>query len=382
MTPYDAVVVGAGPGGSIAALLAARAGKRVLLVERSAFPRDKVCGSCLNPRGAAILERLGLGGALAEAGAAPLTSVGVRSGSRSVRYERPWGVAVARDRLDSALAGAAHQAGAEFRDSTTATLLPHDGDLRRVSICTAGGDDVVEARLVIAADGLGGRTGLADGAESRVARGSRIGAGALLAECPECVRPGELTLVVGRGGYVGLVRLGDGRLDLAAAFAPAAVRAAGGLAPLAASILDSAGLGIPDLAAAKWRGTPALTRRTTAVAGHRLIALGDAAGYVEPFTGEGMTWAIQAAEWSSAVSGADLSAWDSAVERAWGRRLAAQSRARTICRTLALATRSCRATRIMIGGLSRAPRLARPVLSRLARPPAPPPAAVLKVYPA
>lgn len=57
---YDAVVIGAGPSGSFAALLLARAGHRVLQVERQRFPRAKVCGCCLNQRAQQLLDRAGL----------------------------------------------------------------------------------------------------------------------------------------------------------------------------------------------------------------------------------------------------------------------------------------------------------------------------------
>ncbi|MEM7623397.1 MAG: FAD-dependent oxidoreductase, partial [Planctomycetota bacterium] len=57
---FEAVVIGAGPAGSVAAFVLARRGMRVLLVERRAFPRDKVCGGCLAPAGAATLEALGM----------------------------------------------------------------------------------------------------------------------------------------------------------------------------------------------------------------------------------------------------------------------------------------------------------------------------------
>jgi flavin-dependent dehydrogenase len=64
----DVLIAGAGPAGSIAALVLARAGVRVLLVDRAVFPRDKLCGDTINPGGLALLERLGLGdGPLARA---------------------------------------------------------------------------------------------------------------------------------------------------------------------------------------------------------------------------------------------------------------------------------------------------------------------------
>ncbi|HEY2301180.1 MAG TPA: FAD-dependent monooxygenase, partial [Acidimicrobiales bacterium] len=57
---FDAVVVGAGPAGSVAALVLARAGVRVALIDKAAFPRDKACGDLIGPRGVQILEDLGV----------------------------------------------------------------------------------------------------------------------------------------------------------------------------------------------------------------------------------------------------------------------------------------------------------------------------------
>ena len=60
----DVLVVGAGPAGSIAALVLARAGVRVRLIDRAAFPRDKLCGDTLNPGALSMLDRLGIGATL------------------------------------------------------------------------------------------------------------------------------------------------------------------------------------------------------------------------------------------------------------------------------------------------------------------------------
>ena len=107
-------------------------------------------------------------------------------------------------------------------------------------------------------------------------------------------------MAVGRGGYAGIVRLEDGRIDVAAALEPQAVARAGrphaAIAALLQESLSAAGLRL-DIAAvnaAHVRATPALTHRAPLVAGSqgRLCRIGDAAGYVEPFTGEGMGWAL------------------------------------------------------------------------------------------
>jgi 2-polyprenyl-6-methoxyphenol hydroxylase-like FAD-dependent oxidoreductase len=103
-------------------------------------------------------------------------------------------------------------------------------------------------------------------------------------------------MATGRGGYVGLVRVEDGRLDMAAAFDPVFVKSVGGLGAAAETILREVGWPAPPaLAEEPWKGTPALTRRARRLAGHRCFVVGDAAGYVEPFTGEGMAWAVMSA---------------------------------------------------------------------------------------
>ncbi len=58
----DVIIAGAGPAGTIAALIAARAGARVLVVDRATFPRDKLCGDTLNPGALALLASLDLAG--------------------------------------------------------------------------------------------------------------------------------------------------------------------------------------------------------------------------------------------------------------------------------------------------------------------------------
>src|SRR5690242_12505527 len=82
---WDAVVVGAGPAGSVAARELARRGASVLLVDRAAFPRRKVCGSCLNLRALATLAEVGLGGLAGGLGALPLRGL-----SLAARGLRAW----------------------------------------------------------------------------------------------------------------------------------------------------------------------------------------------------------------------------------------------------------------------------------------------------
>src|SRR5438093_13336967 len=103
---WDAIVIGAGPAGSVAARQIALAGRRVLLLDKKSFPRRKVCGACLNQSSVAALERIGLGAALRNLHAPELNrfELRVRAGSRRLSVSLPSGVAVSRATLDALLA--------------------------------------------------------------------------------------------------------------------------------------------------------------------------------------------------------------------------------------------------------------------------------------
>lgn len=363
---WDVVVVGAGPAGAVAARQTARTGAQVLLVDRAAFPRRKVCGCCLNGRALAVLGEIGLAALDAELGAIPLRRVTVAAAGRTATLPLPGGVSLSREAFDAALIRSAIAGGVAFLPGTPAKQgVIRDGH-RTVSV----GDRTLAARVVIAADGLAG--GLCK-TEPVVRPDSRIGAGAVLDEAPDWVGPGTIFMATGRGGYVGLVRVEGGRLDAAAALDAAFVREAGGPGPAAAHIVRA--VGWPDilgLAEARWKGTPPLTRHPRQVAGERWFAIGDAAGYIEPFTGEGMAWAV-----SSAVAVAPLAAtaarrWDDRLPAAWAREHARQVGCRqSVCRLVATGLRSPILTHAAVRLLAVIPAAAAPVVRALNRPHSP-----------
>src|SRR5262249_52361505 len=154
----------------------------------------------------------------------------------------------------------------------------------------------------------------------------------------------------GQYGYLGLVRLEDGRLDLAAAFDSHWVRDCGGPGRAAGALLAEVGWpAVARLAELGWRGTPTLTRRARRLAAERLFLLGDAAGYIEPFTGEGMAWALASAQALAPLAARAVERWHPVLARQWSeahRRLI--GRRQLVCQLLATVLRSPRLTRTLI----------------------------------
>jgi menaquinone-9 beta-reductase len=367
---WDALVVGAGPAGATAARQLARRGAAVLLIDRAAFPRYKVCGCCLNVRALATLARLGLAQRLADAGAVPLAQVCLAGrGCRAV-VPLPGGVALSRETFDAALVEAAIEAGAAFLPETRARLSDVAPTARAVSLRQGGHGEQVKAGVVLAADGLAG-TLLAGkpGLQRRATPASRIGAGVIAGDAPALYQPGTIYMACGTDGYVGLVRLEDGRLDVAAAFDTPAVRLCGP-GRVAAAVLDEVGWPVPPgLRGLPWRGTPALTRPAGRRAAERVLALGDAAGYVEPFTGEGMAWALAAGVAVAPLAERAASRWTPSLAGEWSaifRQVVA--RRQVLCRVVATVLRRPRLTRAVIGVLSAWPALSGPLVRHLNTP--------------
>jgi menaquinone-9 beta-reductase len=372
---WEAVVVGAGPAGALAALQLARQGVRVLLVEKRAFPRWKVCGCCLNAQAQAVLAAAGAGALIDSQGGVPLRRLQLGHRGERATLALPDGRALSRERFDQALVQAAVEAGAHFRERTAARLGPVDAEARTLTLQRHGSPQAlaVRAQVVLVAAGLAHRCLPAGEAGAPVIqRHARFGAGCVLA-APEAPYPaGSIHMAIARQGYVGLVRREDGQLNLAAAFDRQALQTpdgpgCGGAAAAARAVLTSAGFAIPaGLEQARWQLTPALTRRAPMVAGERFLVLGDAAGYVEPFTGEGMAWALTAGAAAAPLVLAGLAGWSPALERRWERELQRRvGRRQRLCRGLALALRQPGATALAFALTQRLPALAEGLVGQL-----------------
>jgi flavin-dependent dehydrogenase len=370
VSPFDVIVVGAGPSGALAAHELARGGASVLLLDRAAFPRWKVCGACLSPGALRVLDAAGLGGIATELGGVGLRSLVLAAQGRSARVRLAGSLALSRSALDTALVRAAEAAGAVFWPGSRVSLGVLEGGARRLRVARDGAEVLVAARIVVDATGLG--RGLRDetAPSDDVAARSRVGVGAVVRGDAYPVVPGNLHMAVGRAGYVGLVRVEDGALNVAAALDPGPLRTAGPEA-VVSSVLAEAGLpALGESPLAGWRGTPLLTRSSPDAGNERLFRVGDAAGYVEPFTGEGICWALSAGRVVARLAEVGAERWRDELLDAWrAYRRHALAPSQRLCRALSGALRRPRLVSAAVAALRVAPALAAPFVSRAGRPP-------------
>ena len=239
------------------------------------------------------LEAAGLGSVLDGARAVSRFEVRMAGVGRPLALRIPEGKVVARQEFDARLVEMVMGRGGRFVDQTHARLLPEErGEaFRRMQLTRAGASTEVRARVVLACDGLRGPLVEKEPwARWETQPGSRIGIAVTL-EAVDLVEPGTIGMYVGESGYVGLVGQ-NGGTHLGASVDPMACHRLGGPLPVVRNILESCGAGITMPEEIRFGGTGPLTGGRAEVGGFRVLAVGDACGYVEPFTGEGMSWAI------------------------------------------------------------------------------------------
>ncbi len=201
---WDAVVVGAGIAGGVAASMLAGRGWRVLLVEKSAWPREKVCGGCLNAAAVEVLR--GIGVDATKLWAEPIDSVIWHVGRRSLQLEIPRELAVSRSDLDAAIVAEATRRECEFLSGFSATLLPGEaGDsFRLIKLQRMDESLIVRAGVVLACDGIGGTLLAGESwAGWDISPGAWMGVAATCEGCSEDILPRSIYMHVGNNGICG-----------------------------------------------------------------------------------------------------------------------------------------------------------------------------------
>jgi menaquinone-9 beta-reductase len=320
----DVIVVGAGPGGSTTAYHLARHGLNVLLLEKSEFPREKVCGDGLTPRAVKQLVSMGI----KVDGDGWVRNRGLRVIGGGMRLEMDWptlasypayGLTRTRLDFDDILAGHAVDAGAKLLTQATVTGPVYDDRTGRVVGVEAknGGETrTFRARLVIAADGVSGRFPLAMGlakrtdrpigvAVRRYYRSPRHDDDYLESWLELRSREGGDRLLPGYGWIFGM---GDGRVNVGLGVLNSSVEFGKtnykemlvdwlGSTPAEWGMADEENADGPILGAALPMGFNRVPHYTRGV-----MLVGDSGGMVNPFNGEGIAYAMESGALAAEVA--------------------------------------------------------------------------------
>jgi geranylgeranyl reductase family protein len=322
----DVIVVGAGPGGSATATYLARHGVDVLLLEKARFPRDKVCGDGLTPRATRELISLGVD----TSGWQRTRGLRFLGRGRELVLDWPqtdtfpdYGLVRTRAQLDEVLVRHAVRSGARLVEGTTVTGPLRDDTGRVVGVLARSADEDREdgrlvahrAKVVVACDGVSSRLATNAGRPRRSDRVMGVAVRAYyrtprvedyLVSYLELWRDDNAGRRHLMPGYGWLFPLGDGRVNAGLGILDTS-RAFGhtDLKDVMRRWVDSLGDGwelAHDVAAGPIRGAalPMGLNRTPLYA-DGLLLVGDAAGMVNPFNGEGIDYALEAARVSAEV---------------------------------------------------------------------------------
>ncbi|KUM24940.1 monooxygenase [Mesorhizobium loti] len=320
---HDAVVIGAGPAGTSAALALARRGWAVAIVEKSAFPRRKVCGEYISASNLALLDRLEIGDAWRTWAGPEIRRVGLFSGEASIEAPMPgarsgpaakdgFGRALGRDILDTLLIDAARSAGAEVFQPCRAVAVERDGECQAVRIEATGGHSgdeamILRAPVIVAAHGSWEPGPLPSQLDKSSRPSDLLGFKAHFTA--SSLPPDLMPLLTFPGGYGGMVLADHGRMsisccirrDMLARLRGSLVRERGGHVSAAEAVehhiaatcrgardaLRQARLDGPWLAAGPIR--PGVRAGYAA----DIFRVGNAAGESHPIIAEGISMALQ-----------------------------------------------------------------------------------------
>lgn len=323
---WDVAVVGAGPAGATSAALLARLGHSVIMLDRAHFPRPKACAEYMSPGVAVVLKRLGLQSILGPS--SPQTVPGMdimspRGAVLRVKYEHDGEAfhasTLPRHMLDAALVRHAVQQGVHVVEGYVAKAAVHEGTV----VCgvmgsQAGAERTISARLTVIADGARSALTRSLGLSVVPRWPLRMGLVAHY-EGHGNFPDGFGSMLVGNGGYCGLAPLPNEQVNVAVVAGLTMVRNSG----LSATqyferwIRSDPRLGIALSAARRAtpvRGVGPVGSRSSQVWLPGALLVGDAAGFFDPFTGEGIYRALRGAEMVAEVGHRALCTPDRSVE--------------------------------------------------------------------
>jgi menaquinone-9 beta-reductase len=285
MDIVDVAIVGGGPAGSSCAGFCAAAGLRTVLFEREKFPREKVCGDCINPACWPVLRRLVVLDRVRALPHGKLDRVEfIAISGQKVSIDLPSGdeseIAVKRSLFDDALLTRARELGVTIHEESTVTTLNRTGSRNwKIEI----GGQSVEARALVGADGRNSTVARLCNLLPRPAR-ERV---ALQAHVPLPRDFGNrVVLQFLPEGYSGQAPVNETELNLCLVGTP----------PTISSLRKWAERHFEIGSDQPWRTITPLTRAPIPSAEENLFFIGDAARVVEPFTGEGIYYALRSGE--------------------------------------------------------------------------------------
>jgi flavin-dependent dehydrogenase len=361
---FEAIIIGGGPGGAVAALSLARAGWSVAVIEKSRFPRQKVCGEFLSATNLPLLRRLGVAETFSELAGPEVSRVALFAGETSLFSTMPHpqsaegqGRALGRDQLDTLLLERASAAGAAIFQPWSATELSRRGNRLccRIASRESQASRELEAPIVIAAHGSWESGILPTQPVRKPARkGDLFGFKARF--CGSQLPRGTMPLLVFPGGYGGMVHTDHGQVSLSCCvrrdrldwLRQADATASAGEAVLkhiqescrgAREALAEARLNGPVLSVGPIR--PGIRRPYR----DGIFLVGNAAGEAHPIIAEGISMAMQsawllcehlAARREQVLKGEALEEIGRAYSQAWQRHFAPRIRAAAFFAQLAM----------------------------------------------
>jgi geranylgeranyl reductase family protein len=305
---YDVVIAGAGPAGSVAAIVLARAGARVALIDRARFPRHKLCGDTLNPGVLGILQRLKLS-SMVEACGLPIGGMILTGeGGETVQGRYPKGLvarSIKRSDFDWALVQDAVASGANFFDETTVLepIVEAEGaraSVRGVWVRSKDIKRAIRGTATIAADGRRSRIAFNLGLSRHPVRPRRWAVGVYAERVDGTTDLGEMH--IRRGRYIGVAPLPNGVTNVCL------VKPSSGSDPDLADPLGAVRAALAAdrvlrerFARARFITPPTVMGplaidATNAPVPEGLLLAGDAAGFIDPMTGDGLRFAVRGGE--------------------------------------------------------------------------------------